>query len=384
MTGIGMIGMGLMGSKHCQAILSATTRFDELRADPPRLVVCADESSDQVERAKALYGFERGAITWQEVIEADDVDLVMICSPNGTHSRLAQVASEAGKNVFCEKPVGRSPGETRRIADAASRNGVRSMVGYVYRWMPMARYAQHLVAEGAIGEVTHYRGRFLVGYGKDPATPLSWRFDTDAAGFGALGDLMSHVLDMSHFIAGKIGEVVADTHTFITERPIPDRSDTHVFGARATAARGPVTNDDYATALIRLRNGGRGYLEACRVINGPVCRMAFDVHGTEGAISWNLERMNELVISHDSHPDSERTVLSGPGHPGQANFWPGPGVGIGYEDVVSIQAAAMIRHMATGEGQVPDFEDARYVANAQEAMMKSSVGGGWEQVSNQT
>ena len=382
MTGIGMIGMGLMGSKHCQAILSAATRFDELRSDPPRLVVCVDESLDQVERARALYGFERGATSWQEVIEADDVDLVMICSPNGTHARFAQTASEAGKNVFCEKPVGRSPEETRRIAESASRNGVRSMVGYVYRWAPMARYAQQLVAEGAIGEVTHYRGRFLVGYGKDPATPLSWRFDGDAAGFGALGDLMSHVLDMSHFIAGKISDVVSDTHTFIRERPIPLHSDSHVFGAQAADIKGPVTNDDYATALIRLRNGGRGHLEACRIINGPVCRMAFDVHGTEGAISWNLERMNELVIMHDSHPDSERTVLSGPSHPGQATFWPGPGVGIGYEDIVSIQAAAMIRHMATGQGRVPTFEDARYVANAQEAIMNSSTKGGWERIGN--
>ncbi|MDE0122883.1 MAG: Gfo/Idh/MocA family oxidoreductase [bacterium] len=377
-----MIGMGLMGSKHCQAILSAATRFDELRADPPRLVVCADESADQVEEAKALYGFERAAASWQEVIRADDVDLVMICSPNGTHARFAQAAGEAGKNVFCEKPVGRSPEETRLIADSAARNGVRSMVGYVYRWAPMTRYAQQLVAKGVIGDVTHYRGRFLVGYGRDPATPLSWRFEEEEAGFGALGDLMSHVLDMSHFMAGKIREVVADTHTFIGERPIPARSESHVFGARATDRRGPVTNDDYATALIRFENGGRGHLEACRVINGPVCRMAFDVHGTEGAISWNLERMNELVIMHDSHPDSERTILSGPGHPGQAKFWPGPGVGIGYEDIVSIQAAAMIHHMETGEGWVPTFEDARYVANAQEAMMNSSVGGRWERISD--
>ena len=380
MTRIGMIGMGLMGSKHCQAILGAATRFKELRSDPPRLVVCMDDSTDQMERAKALYGFERGTTSWQEVIAAEDVDLVMICSPNATHARFAQEASEAGKNVFCEKPVGRSPEETRRVADSASRNAVRSMVGYVYRWAPMTRYAQQLVTEGAIGDITHYRGRFLVGYGRNPATPLSWRFDREAAGFGALGDLMSHVLDMSHFMVGKISEVVADTHVFIGERPMPARSESHVFGAQATVGRGPVTNDDYVTALIRLPNGGRGHLEACRIISGPVCRMAFDVHGTEGAISWNLERMNELVIMHDSHPDSEQTILSGPGHPGQASFWPGPGVGIGYEDIVSIQAAAMIRYMETGEGRVPTFEDARYVANAQQAIMDSAAVGGWERI----
>ena len=115
----------------------------------------------------------------------------MICSPNSTHARFAQTPAKRERMFSARNRWAAHLKRPVRIAESASRNGVRSMVGYVYRWAPMVRYAQQLVAEGAIGEVTHYRGRFLVGYGKDPATPLSWRFDGDAAGFGALGDLMS-------------------------------------------------------------------------------------------------------------------------------------------------------------------------------------------------
>lgn len=89
----------------------------------------------------------------------------------------------------------------------------------------------------------------------------------------------------------------------------------------------------------------------------------------------------EPVIMHDSHPGGERTVLSGPGHPGQAGLWPGPGVGLGLEDMVGIQAAAMIRYMETGEGRVPTFEDARCVADAQQAMVDSGAAGAWNRIS---
>ena len=209
---------------------------------------------------------------------------------------------------------------------------------------------------------------------------MSWRFDKELAGFGALGDLMSHVADMSSFIAGRIDRLVADTKNYIERRPIPRSSDSNVFGAEATQTMGDVTNDDYASALIHLSNGGRGNLEVCRVISGPVCQMAFEVHGTDGAIAWNLERMNELVVVSNADPDSARTILSGPSMPGQEVFWPGSGVGIGYESLVSIQAAAMLRFMATGEGDVPTFEDAQYVGQVQGAMQRSWATEGWETV----
>ena len=77
-----------------------------------------------------------------------------------------------------------------------------SFVGYNYRWAPLVQHSRGLIRDGRLGDLTHYRGRFLVGYASNPDGVLSWRFQREQAGLGALGDLMSHVIDMAHFLAG--------------------------------------------------------------------------------------------------------------------------------------------------------------------------------------
>src|SRR5262249_32645240 len=146
-----------------------------------------------------------------------------------------------------------------------------------------------------LGEITHYHGRFLNGYARDARGYLTWRFEIDH-GYGTLSDLLPHVLDMAHFIAGPVQAVVANRATFIAQRPLPTAPTfgNPLGGAAEQAAMGTVTNEDYVGALARFANGAQGTLEACRVINGAVCDMSFEVHGTRGALKWNLERMNEL------------------------------------------------------------------------------------------
>src|SRR5262245_14318661 len=123
-----MIGMGLMGTVHSRALRDAVTRFGN-GGSPVRLVVCADPAAGQTELARRLFGYERTTAEWREAVEADDVDVVMVCTPNATHLPIIEAAAAAGKHVFCEKPVGRSPAETIRIADICAEADVRSMVG---------------------------------------------------------------------------------------------------------------------------------------------------------------------------------------------------------------------------------------------------------------
>ena len=98
-----------------------------------------------------------------------------------------------------------------------------------------------------------------------------------------------------------------------------------------------MTNEDYVSALVHFSGGARGILEACRVINGAKCDMSFEVHGTRGAIKWNMERMNELQLQwrNDADPaeDGYTTLLSGPAHPYHRHFNPGPGINLGYDDL---------------------------------------------------
>ena len=179
--GIGVIGMGWMGTVHSRSYRQIPIRFQDCDIQP-RLVICADEVEARAREAQTFLGFERYATDWRQVIADPEVELVNITAPNNMHLEIASAAAEAGKHIFCEKPVGRNPQETAAIEDAARRAGVLTCVGYNYRWTPLVQYARQLIEEGRLGRLTHYRGRFFAGYASNPHAVLSWRFQREVAG----------------------------------------------------------------------------------------------------------------------------------------------------------------------------------------------------------
>jgi predicted dehydrogenase len=193
--GIGVIGMGWMGMVHSRSYSQIPDRFPEINAKP-RLVICADEVESRLLEAQTRFGFERCTTDWRAVIDDLEVEVVNLAAPNHLHLEIATAAAKAGKHIFCEKPVGRNPQETSEIEQAARRAQVLTFVGYNYRWAPLVQHAKGLLKEGRLGDLTHFRGRFLAGYGSNPQGVLSWRFKRELAGLGTLGDLMSHVIDM--------------------------------------------------------------------------------------------------------------------------------------------------------------------------------------------
>ena len=79
------------------------------------------------------------------------------------------------------------------------------MCAFNYRFVPAVRLAREMVDAGELGEIRHFRGRYLQDWGDD-ASLDTWRFDADAAGSGALGDLMAHVVDLARFLNGEIDD----------------------------------------------------------------------------------------------------------------------------------------------------------------------------------
>ena len=124
--------------------------------------------SNATTEAKARFGFERTATDFRHVIKDESVQVVNIAAPNSMHLEIVEAAAAAGKHIFCEKPVGRNPSETKAIYAAAQQTGVLTGVGYNYRWAPVVQYARRLVSDGKLGALTHYRGRFFAGYASHP------------------------------------------------------------------------------------------------------------------------------------------------------------------------------------------------------------------------
>ena len=384
--GIGVIGMGWMGEAHSRAWNAVRDRFHASGLDP-HLVICADAVEVRAREAAARFRFAEHTTDWRAVIHHPDVEVVDVTAPNGMHLEVNLAVAAAGKHLACEKPVGRFPSEAIASWEAVRDLPIRTSVGFNYRWAPMVQYAKQLIAAGELGEITHYHGRFLNGYAGDPNGFLSWRFEADQ-GLGTLGDLGSHVIDMALFLAGPVARLTANREVFIKERPIPvPGRGTHYDVATGDEAKGPVTNEDYVSALVRFEGGAQGILEACRVINGAKCDMSFEVHGTRGALKWTMEKMNQLQLQRRNAAspaeDGYTELLSGPAHPFHRHFNPAWGLAIGYDDTKAIEAYQFLESITSGVQGEPGFREAAAAARVQEAIMRSWDSERWESVAGE-
>jgi predicted dehydrogenase len=380
--GIGVIGFGWLGQAHSRSMLRIPTLFEDRTFDP-KLVICADPVPARAREAVDSFGFAAGTEDWRRVVDDPAVDAVFVAAPNMLHVELVEAAAEAGKHVFCEKPVGGTPAQTVRAERAARRAGVISGVGYNYRWAPLVRYVAELIAAGELGEITNYRGRFFSMYGSDPLGLLSWRFRVEEGGHGVTSDLLSHAVDLGQMLLGPIVRVVGTTETFIRERPLPDAGGAGHYGrGRPGDATGPVTNEDYAAVLCEFASGVRGTFEASRTIVGPESQMAFDVYGTGGAAGWNLEKLNELQLyrATDDRGSGYTTVFGGDRFPYHGHFVPGSANGIGFEDLVVIEDFEFCRAVAEGRPFAPGFTEALDWVSVQAALLRSVETGRWEDV----
>ena len=379
--GIGVIGFGWMGQAHSRGCRRAPSYFPN-RDYEPDLVVVSDTVAARRDDAVRSFGFRRAVEDWREVMSDPDVDVVFITAPNMLHVEMAEAAAAAGKHVFCEKPVGGTPAQTVRAEQAARHAGVITGVGYNYRWAPLVQYARQTIADGTIGTVTNYYGRFYSMYGSDPMGLLSWRFLVDQAGHGVSTDILSHSVDLAHYLVGPISRVVGTGETFIKQRPLPSGSGTHYDRGKPGDPTGEVTNEDYAAMMCVFGNGARGTFEVCRSVVGPESQNMFEVYGTKGSIRWNFEKMNELqvYVAADHAHTGYTTVYGGDRFPHHGNFVPGSANGIGFEDLVCIEDHEFLQSVAAGRQHVPGFSEALQYVSVQQAVLDSWADGRWHDV----
>lgn len=379
--GVGLIGVGWMGRLHSVAMQRVGTHFPDLPLRP-RLVLASDTVAERAHAAARELGYRDASEDWREVVSHPEVELVSITVPNHLHREMGVAAASAGRHIWIEKPVGRSAGDAAAVEAEARRAGVVTAVGYNYRHAPAVQHARELVATGRLGRITHVRGVFLNDHAAEPDAPLSWRFRREYAGSGAAGDLLSHAIDLLQYLVGPISRVVAQTDTFVAERPVPPGGGPPHVSVGAAGGRAPVENEDYIGALIRFASGARGVVEASRATVGPRCQLAFDIFGSDGAVSWDFERMNELrvCIGRSGPAHGYATVRAGPGHGEYAAFQPGPAIAMGYDDLKVIEAALLLRSIAAGREFGPNIQDGLSTARVLDAMFRSAENGRWEPV----
>jgi len=358
--GVGLIGSGFMGRSHAIAIKTAEAVFG--LAHPLRLELLADVDAATASRAGLALGIARTTGDWQALIHDPAVDLVDITTPNTLHEPMALAAIAARKPVYCEKPLAPDAAAAFRLAEAAEAAGLATFVGFNYLKNPLVRTARAIVEAGEIGEVWGFRGIHAEDYMADPAAPWTWRLDPEG-GAGAIADLGSHVISMARFVVGEIDSLSADLSTRIAERRTAD------------GAVRPVEVDDEARALLRFANGATGTLEASWLATGRKMYLSFELTGSKGSISLNMERMNELrlfIRGGRQGREGYVEIPAGPAHPDYAPFCPAPGHQLGFNEIKAIEVKAIAEALAGGPAFQPDFREAAMIQATVDAVLLSA------------
>ena len=312
--GVGMLGYAFMGKAHSNAL----KKLPYMMYPPvaiPRLVAIAGRNAEATAEAAKRYGYEKYYTDWRDLIADPDVQVFDNGGPNDAHAEPCIAAAQAGKHIFCEKPLGRTAEEAKSMLDAVNKAGVRHMVAHNYRFVPALVLARNLITSGKLGRIFHFRVVYLQEWIMDPNFPMTWRLDKSVAGSGTLGDLGSHIIDLARYLIAEPTRVMAMTKTFIDERPT------------ANGGRAKVDVDDAFVSLVEFENGAIGTLEASRFAAGRKNYEVLEINGEHGSIRFNMERMNELeVFWANEEPKETRgfhTVsVTESFHPYYENWWP--------------------------------------------------------------
>ena len=283
---------------------------------------------------------------------------------------MAIAALEAGKHVWCEKPMAPKLADALAMRKAAREAGRTVVVGYNYIQGPMVRQFERLLAGGAIGEVNHVRVEMDEDFMADPATPFNWKSHA-SSGYGALDDFAVHTLSLIWMLFGRVRSVMADM-----AMPYPDRPTD-------AGSRQAVETHDIANVLFRLENGASGALMVNRSAWGRKGRIALQAFGSKGSIVYDQERMNEIQLYRAGGSPAEAgytTILAGPAHPPYDRFIPAPGHSLGFNDLKIIECHELLAAIEGRAARIIDFERGVEIEQAVHAMATSCAERAWVDV----
>lgn len=274
---IGLIGYGGIGRVHAMAYRSIPFHYG-LPADSVNIIGVATTRDKTAQQAATEIGCDFYTSNYHDLLARDDIDAVDICTPNNVHEEIVLAAAQAGKHIYCEKPLAMNTAEAQRMAQAVADAKIKAQLTFNFRFFPAIARAKQLLDDGFVGNVFSFRGRYhrssYISYDK----PLSWRLKREITGGGALFDLGSHILDLLYYLLGDFGSVYGTLDTLIKERPVD----------KGAAEKAPVDVDDIALLHTRLANGTLGTVEISRMGTGATNDLMVEIFGDQGAIRFDL------------------------------------------------------------------------------------------------
>src|SRR5258705_481055 len=354
--GIGMLGYPFMGKAHSNG-------YKKIAYIPwppplePRLIGIAGRDTEAVGEAAKRYGYEYATGDWRELIADDRIGLFDNGGPNSLHPQTTIAPPPAGKHGICEKPLRPGADESYDIWKAVEATGVKHLCGFNYRFVPAVRLAREMIEAGELGQIRHFRGRYLQDWADDPSLD-TWRFAPDEAGSGALGDIGTHVIDLARFLNGEIKTVSGFLKTFVEGREV----------------------DDALEAAAEFDNGSVGTIEGTRLALGRRNAFQWEINGSKGSLAFDMERLNELQVFRadgDRARGFKTVLVSETSHPFWEYWWP-PGHIIGWGDTFVDEVHHVLQAIAGDSDIAPygaTFEDGYRASEVGDAIGRSGETG---------
>ena len=383
---VGIVGSGLMCKLHSQSYALMPLMFAPSPYVPVKKVLC--DVTEELARAGAEnYLWEDYVVGVDALLERDDIDFVDIVAPNRFHREIAIAAARAGKNIYCEKPLGIRSEECLEMCLEAEKAGVKTAVAFNKRRWPAVVYAKQLIDRGEIGEILYFRGTYQQSDSLKPDLPYSWRYDEKRAGYGVVTDIGSHVIDLCRYLVGDFEEVIGMRKIHIPERPMM-RDQNAAYQREANIAQrteelARVTTDDTAVFMGKMKGGAMSLFDVSRCASGQGDGTGFEVWGSKGAIRWNMQYQSELQVSREASPEDQRgftTIQMGTPHPYGDAFWCVPGFGTGLADNKALEIHDVIKSFEEGLEFHSNFRDGLKVCQVVDAVVESQRTNSWVKI----
>ena len=370
--GVGVLGYGFMGKTHTFGHKTIPFYYNPPPVRTELKIVCTSKESS-ARAAQEAGGFERRTTNMQEVIEAEDVDVVHICTPNHLHFDALAAAIRAGKHIYVDKPVTGNLDEAEKLAAMLPDYEGVAQVALQNRFFPATLRARQLIEEGFVGPVTHFRAAYLHGGSVDPNKAVDWK-STAAAGGGAIRDLGSHILDLLWWLIGPFREVNCASRIWSGERPSLDKPGTMM----------KIDVEEGAVMLLRAEDGTIGSVEATKLATGTEDELRFEIHGRHGALRFNLMQPNYLEVYDGRLADGDlggargwQRIATVRKYPTPAGKFPGPKFTIGWIRGHVHCLYSFLNCIAEGADPHPSLAEGIHLQRVLEAVRASADSGNW-------
>ncbi len=348
---IGIFGYGFIAGAHVEA----------LRAAGGHIVAVCGPRRAGAEAFAHRYGIPHVYTEPDEMLGRDDIVAVVVASTDASHAALTIAAAQAGKHVFCEKPLATTLADAQAMVNVVHRAGRVGMTGFLLRGAPVVQRLAAAIREGELGTVIALHAQRYNASLLRPGAVANWRTDAAQSGLGVLGDLGAHMVDLALLLVGPISAVSADLTTF--RRELPD----------ATGQPVSLSLDDDVTLALRFAGGAHGTISLSRVglidADLPLGRSQIVVNGSKQAVVTD-------GIAHATVHCLERAPEDWPLDERVGN--------LDHSDLLTYLGeelmGAFLEAIRGGVPAAPTLDDGLAVQTVLDAALRAATSGCWESV----